>query len=102
VTRREPADDDPGAVAIDTAMDAAATLRRLRWRCRRGMRELDALLMSYADICYAHASPAEQAAFAGLLMQPDPDILGLLIGREAVDDPSLHAVVEAIRGRSIK
>lgn len=98
MTDREPADTDPGAATID----AAASLRRLRWRCRRGMRELDALLMGYADTRYPQAPPVEQTAFADLLNMPDPDILGLLTGREGADDPDLRAVVETIRGRSIQ
>jgi antitoxin CptB len=42
-------------------------LRRLRWRCRRGMRELDELLMAYMETAFEASSPAQQQAFEDLL-----------------------------------
>lgn len=73
----------------------------LRWRCRRGMRELDTLLMAYVDHSYWAAPAAEQAAFGVLLSLPDPDILGLLTGRLRSDDAHLNHVVERILGERI-
>jgi antitoxin CptB len=73
-------------------------LNRLRWRCRRGMRELDALLMKFADEQYAAASGPEQAAFRSLLNLPDPEILGLLTGRNRSDDPGIDGVVRRVLG----
>ena len=42
----------------------------LRWRCRRGMRELDVLLERYLRERYPSAPAAEQQAFAALLDLP--------------------------------
>ena len=39
-----------------------AELRRLRWRCRRGMRELDQLMLRYLDQRAVAAEEAAQAA----------------------------------------
>ncbi|HZV23200.1 MAG TPA: succinate dehydrogenase assembly factor 2, partial [Luteimonas sp.] len=47
--------------------DEAAELRRLRWRCRRGMRELDRLLERYLDLRWLQASEAERGVFLRLL-----------------------------------
>jgi antitoxin CptB len=71
-------------------------LNRLRWRCRRGMRELDALLMRYLDNRYAAAGQAEQAAFRGIVSLPDPEILALLTGRLRSDDDEVNRVVDLI------
>ncbi len=60
------------------------------------MRELDVLLMQYVDVRYPGASPDEQAAFERLLTYPDPQILGLLTGRERSQDPALDAVVQQL------
>jgi len=49
-------------------------LGRLRWRCRRGMKELDVLLIGYIDGAYRHADPDHQEAFRRLLDCPDPTI----------------------------
>ncbi len=56
-------------------------MARLRWRCRRGMRELDVLLTRYLERTLAGTSPAERAAFVQLLELPDPDLFGYLVGR---------------------
>lgn len=71
-------------------------LNRLRWRCRRGMRELDALLMRFVDGLYTSASPAEQAGFQHLLSLPDPEILALLAGQAPGDDPDVNRVIQQI------
>ena len=47
-------------------------LGKLRWRCRRGMKELDLLTLSYLERHYPTASAAEQQAFADLLEVQDP------------------------------
>jgi antitoxin CptB len=75
-------------------------LSRLRWRCRRGMRELDTLLLAYVESQYSAASRAEQSAFCQLLTMPDPDILALLTGRLVADDESLRHVIERLLERT--
>lgn len=77
-------------------------LAKLRWRCRRGMRELDMLLLGYVDEVYTRAPAEEQAAFRRLLTTPDPEILALLTGRSATDDEGVAAIIARLldRGRS--
>lgn len=72
-------------------------LSRLRWRCRRGMRELDVVLVNYLETTYPAADEEEQAAFRRCLELQDPEILDLLTGRSACTDPVLARVVEKIR-----
>ncbi|MEE4186335.1 MAG: succinate dehydrogenase assembly factor 2 [Gammaproteobacteria bacterium] len=78
---------------------ADADMARLRWRCRRGMRELDMLLLGYADRCYAEASPPQQDAFRRLLTLPDPEILALLTGRSEAQDELLGNLVQQLLNR---
>lgn len=52
---------------------------RIRWRCRRGMRELDMLLEGYFDRDFDR-EPQRQQAFLALLDCEDPDIWAWLIG----------------------
>ena len=75
-------------------------LRRLRWRCRRGMRELDELLMAYMETAFEASSPAQQQAFEDLLSLQDPEILSLLTERVRAEDPGLHELVQRLLGRS--
>jgi antitoxin CptB len=55
---------------------------RLRWRCRRGMKELDILLARYMDERYCAASPQEREAFRRLLEIQDPVIYAYCLGQE--------------------
>lgn len=74
-------------------------MARLRWRCRRGMRELDMLLLRYADGYYPEAGESERRAFRRLLSAPDPDILALLTGKARADDDALKHVIECLLER---
>ena len=73
-----------------------AHLSQLKWHCRRGMRELDVLLMRYMDREYPDADPEHQAAFETLLSLQDPEILALLTGRVAAEDVHLQNVVQRL------
>jgi antitoxin CptB len=63
--------------------DPAQELGKLRWRCRRGMKELDVLLARYVDERFRSASNAEQEAFRRLLELQDTDLYGYCLGSEA-------------------
>ena len=69
---------------------------RLRWRCRRGMKELDALLEPFAVQHLHSLSPAEQTAFAGLLDEPDPHLAAWLLGGEPPANPAFANLVVKI------
>jgi len=56
-------------------------LGRLRWRCRRGMKELDVLLTRYVDQRFAAAPAAEQQEFERLLGAQDPVIYAYCLGQ---------------------
>jgi len=73
-----------------------AELGKLRWRCRRGMRELDELLTRYLDEQYSGAPAAQQSAFRDLLESPDPLIYAYFLGRQTPSDSTLSLVLERI------
>jgi antitoxin CptB len=74
---------------------------RLRWRCRRGTRELDVVLARYCDARMPEAGAGERAALSRLLELPDPLLYELLIlGRAAPRD--LEDVVEHVRAHAAR
>ena len=77
--------------------EEAIELRRLRWRCRRGMRELDQLLERYLDQCWASASEAQRGAFLRLLDCEDDRLWRWVLGHEPADDAVLQSMVEQLR-----
>jgi antitoxin CptB len=72
-------------------------LGMLRWRCRRGMRELDAVLIAFVDASAARMSDAEIARFEAILELPDPTLHAYLLGRSAPADAATLALIERIR-----
>ena len=71
-------------------------LGKLRWRCRRGMRELDVLLTRYVDEEYPTAAPEQQAAFRRLLDIQDPLMHAYFLGRETPPDTELASLIARI------
>jgi antitoxin CptB len=59
---------------------------QLRWRCRRGMKELDVLLSRYVDSRLAADGSPERAAFEQLLESQDPLIYGYCFGQTPVPE----------------
>lgn len=76
--------------------DEKVELQRLRWRCRRGMRELDQLMCRYLDRRWLDAPPAERAEFERLLGCEDDRLWRWVLGTEQPDDAGLHAIVQRI------
>jgi antitoxin CptB len=72
---------------------------RLRWRCRRGMRELDQLLNWYLDTRYAKVDNAAKAAFSTLLDQQDPELWNWFSGRSVPSQAGWRGIVDEIRSR---
>lgn len=78
-------------------MDAPSNLSRLKWQCRRGMRELDVLLSSYLERVYPTSSTEDQRAFARLLELSDPELLSYLLKGDDPEDVELARVVQRLR-----
>jgi len=70
---------------------------KLRWRCRRGMKELDLLTLGYLERHYPTASADEQQAFAALLELQDPLLMSYMVGRETPADATTARVVGVMR-----
>jgi antitoxin CptB len=71
---------------------------QLRWRCRRGMKELDVLLTRYLEESFASAPEAERRAFEALLEIQDPLLYAYCLGQAPVPQP-LSALIERITTR---
>ncbi len=64
-------------------------LSKLKWRCRRGMKELDVLLTRYLEQRYEQAPITEQMTFQALLELPNIDLYAYLIGQKKPADKEL-------------
>lgn len=83
---------------MSQANNASPEFNRLRWQCRRGMLELDEILMRYLEHQYPVVDSEQQQAFVELLAVEDPVLNRWLILGEK-PDASLAVIVRAVRGR---
>lgn len=71
-------------------------LDRVRWRCRRGLLELDLILSGFLETRYARLDAEQRRLFNELLEESDNDLLDLAMGRR--EPESRHRLmVEMLR-----
>lgn len=70
---------------------------RLKWLCRRGMKELDILMENYLAARYPNDSPERQHAFETLLEYQDPAITDLLFDRTTDPNPEIQAIINMLK-----
>jgi antitoxin CptB len=75
----------------------AAEYSELKWRCRRGMLELDILLNNYLDGHYATMSQEQGALFSEVLDYPDQVLLDLLLGNMRSSDVRVNSMIAEIQ-----
>jgi len=69
---------------------------RLRWRCRRGLLELDLVLGAFLEQQYPGLPADEQALFERLLSLPDSMLFGYIQGHDSPDQ-EFEKIVRKIR-----
>lgn len=71
--------------------------KRIRWRSRRGLLELDLVLERFLAQRYDSLTAAEFAAYRELLELPDNDFLDVVNGKAEIEDPALQPIVDILR-----
>ncbi|MDF7681396.1 FAD assembly factor SdhE [Enterobacteriaceae bacterium ESL0689] len=69
----------------------------IHWACRRGMRELDVLLMPFFEQQYDTLSDEDQQLFICLLKNDDPDLFSWLMNRSEPADARLQRIINLIQ-----
>lgn len=70
---------------------------RLVWGSRRGMLELDLILLPFLENVYKGMAPEEQKLYEQLLAEEDQDLFSWLMNRSDPADPNLLRIVQIIR-----
>jgi len=84
-------------------------VRRLSWRCRRGLLELDIVLQRFSENHVAGLSAQELLAFDSLLDLPDNEFLDVVTSRvkftnvevlmaKKLDDLAMNSVLRKLSG----
>ena len=72
-------------------------LDRVRWRCRRGMLELDIVLQRFVDKYYAQLSENELQQFDTLLNLPDNDLWDMITAKKEMGDIKLQPMLRILQ-----
>lgn len=72
-------------------------IKRIRWRSRRGLLELDIVLERFLAQRFNELDQADLATYRRLLEMEDTDFLDVVNGKSDLDDPELMAIVEMLR-----
>ena len=70
--------------------------RKLLWRARRGMWELDQLLVPYCEEVVRGLSATAQESFARLLKEEDADLLNWFSLESSPEDKELKSLISDI------
>jgi antitoxin CptB len=77
--------------------------RRLAWRCRRGLLELDIVLQRFVANHFYDLSQSELVAFDGLLAMPDNEFWDLIsnnsLQKNAKADVALQLVINKLNAK---
>ncbi len=72
-------------------------LERARWRCRRGLLELDIVLQRFMDKHYTQLSETELQQLVTLLDISDNDLWDMITTRKELEDASLRPVLRLLQ-----
>jgi antitoxin CptB len=78
------------------------TRERIRWRCRRGLLELDIMLNAFLERHFEQLDDADLDVFAHLLTRPDPDLFDLVMGRQDAANAHERQLLVLLREGSCK
>lgn len=73
--------------------------QRILWHSRRGMLELDLILVPFAEQHFQWLAETDQDRYVKLLESEDQDLLAWLLEHTRPTDPDLADIVQLIRKR---
>jgi len=85
--------------SLMTIEDLAIEKKRLAWHSRRGMKELDVLLVPFLAEVYDDLSEEDKTKYRNLLDQQDPDLFTLFMRTSRSDNADLQYMVDMILNR---
>lgn len=76
------------------------SIKRIHWQCRRGVLELDTILLAFYKKVFPSLSDEEKELFSQLLGYTDPELLAWLLEAKPCPVADLHALIAHIQAQS--
>jgi antitoxin CptB len=80
-------------------MPITHNFQRIRWHSRRGMLELDLILVPFAEQHFESLDEVDQVRYEKLLESEDQDLLAWLLEHAEPADPDIKKIIQLIRTR---
>ena len=77
--------------------DISLEERKVIYRARRGLKEIDVYFDPYVKNYYLQADPAEKAMFAALVEQEDPDLLDWFMEVSEPPHPEMKTLIQKLK-----
>jgi len=71
-------------------------ISEVRWKCRKGIREVDILFSKYMEEVYRDLTPEQQKIFIEFIQQDTYEILDILINNKSFDTKYTN-IVDALK-----
>jgi antitoxin CptB len=72
-------------------------LDRIRWRCRRGLLELDLILTQFLDQRFDSLTEHQKEQFAQLINNSDNDLWDLISNRQSSKNHDLREIIQLLQ-----
>ena len=82
-------------------MYTAEQKARIKWGCRRGMLELDVVIMPFFEECFDSLQEQEQREFVSLLECDDPDLFTWVMGHGRSENLGHASMVDKIVAQNL-
>ena len=89
--------NQPSQTAHQDSIEPTLAERKVIYRARRGLKELDIYFDPYVKNHYLQADATEKALFAELVEQEDPDLLDWFMAVSSPPRAELRALIEKIK-----
>ena len=76
-----------------------ALKKSLVWQCRRGIKEIEILLLPFLEVDFEKEDQQTRESFIRLLAHEDLDIFEWFSGRSKPDDQDMESIVNVILSR---
>ena len=82
---------------LDQTKTNPLSIKKLKWQCRRGMLELDVILIPFLENHYESLSDHQKAVFTELLNEADPDLFTWIMNFGLCDNVDFNGIIQIIR-----
>ena len=70
--------------------------KKILWQCRRGLWELDAILIPFVENNFDYLEEDEISNFQRLLEYEDIEIFDILVNKKSLEDVTLQPIIKKI------